>query len=76
MRFFEELDGILAFYSATLDHPEGFAPTSHSGVESKMPWLDIHDDLPRERSDESQLFRARWGNAGFADPADWKLPDK
>jgi hypothetical protein len=75
MRYYEEPDGLLAFYSASLDCPEDFAPTVHVGVESKMPWLDIHDDLPRERSEESQDLHTRWGNAGFADPAEWKLKD-
>jgi hypothetical protein len=73
MRYYEEPDGTLAFYSATLDHPEDFAPTVHVGTEGKMPWFDIHDDLPRERSEDSQNLRTRWGNAGIPDPADWKL---
>jgi class 3 adenylate cyclase len=73
MRYYEEPDGTLAFYSASLDRPEDFAPTVHVGVESKMPWFDIHDDLPRERSEDSQNLRTRWGRAGFPDPTDWKL---
>jgi hypothetical protein len=32
---------------ATLDHPEAVAPQSHIHTASGMPWLDIHDDLPR-----------------------------
>jgi class 3 adenylate cyclase len=75
MRYPEEPDGILALFVATLDHPEDFAPTVHVGVESKMPWLDIYDDLPRSRSEESQDLHTRWGNAGFPDPADWKIKE-
>lgn len=37
----------IMLFTATLDEPEKFPPTYHLGVESAMPWLDIHDDLPR-----------------------------
>ncbi|MEM1199593.1 MAG: GFA family protein, partial [Pseudomonadota bacterium] len=37
----------IMLFTATLDEPEMFPPTYHLGVESAMPWLDIHDDLPR-----------------------------
>ena len=37
-----------AIYIATLDHPEEWPPTlCHSGVESRIPWDTIHDDLPQ-----------------------------
>jgi len=75
MRFPEEPNGILAFFIASLDQPENFAPTVHVGIEGKMPWLDIHDDLPRARSEESKDLRIRWSNAGFPDPADWKFQE-
>jgi adenylate cyclase len=75
MRFPEEPNGILAFLSASLDQPENFAPTVHVGIESKMPWLDIYDDLPRSRSEETKDLCTRWTNAGFPDPADWKLQE-
>ena len=29
---------------------------SHVCVESEIPWLTIHDDLPRERSDEVATY--------------------
>jgi hypothetical protein len=32
---------------ATLDHPEAVPPQYHIHTTSRMPWLDIHDDLPR-----------------------------
>ena len=34
-------------FTASLDEPEKYPPTYHLGIESTMPWLDIHDDLPR-----------------------------
>ncbi len=42
----------------TLDHPEDWPPTQHSGIESQIPWLVIHDDLPRMRTDEEPDFIA------------------
>ena len=32
---------------ATLDHPETVVPQYHIFTSSQMPWLQIHDDLPR-----------------------------
>jgi hypothetical protein len=32
---------------ATLDRPEAVPPQYHIHTTSRMPWLDIHDDLPR-----------------------------
>ena len=32
--------------------------TSHVCIEGKIPWLAIHDDLPRERSDEVETYAA------------------
>ncbi len=32
---------------ATLDHPEKIAPRYHIYTSSQLPWLDIHDALPR-----------------------------
>lgn len=76
MRFYPiDPKGILAFLVATLDHPEVFAPTYHTGMESQMPWLDIHDDLPRRRTTDSAHVRARWEAVGIPNPVDWKLPE-
>ena len=57
--------------TATLDDPENYAPTWHTGIESQMPWLQIHDDLPRTRSDESPSFKKSWSSVGASDPKDW-----
>ena len=63
---------ILAFPTATLDNPEDFAPTWHAGIESQMPWLDIHDTLPRTQCEESPGLRKAWESVDVPDPADWK----
>ena len=44
----------------TLDHPELTPPVIHYGVESQMPWLNIADDLPRERTEDSAEFMKLW----------------
>ncbi len=31
---------------------------SHVCIEGEIPWLTIHDDLPRERSDEVAVYAA------------------
>ena len=33
----------------SLDRPEAVRPEIHWGIESQVPWLVIHDDLPRKR---------------------------
>ncbi len=70
--YFPERSEYVGIKTATLDNPEDFAPTCHLGIESQLPWLDIHDDLPRTRSDESPELRGRWEAAGALNPADWK----
>jgi adenylate cyclase len=57
--------------TVALDDPENYAPTWHTGIESQMPWLQIHDDLPRTRSDESPSFKKAWSAVGAPDPDDW-----
>ena len=43
-----------AIMVGTLDHPEDWPPTwEHSGVESKVPWFEISDDLPQTTTQES-----------------------
>jgi len=61
----------VAIATASLDNPEDFAPTWHGGVESQMPWLQIHDDLPRTKCEESPLLRKAWGSMDAADPDKW-----
>ena len=69
-----EVSEFLIMMTACLDNPEDFAPTWHGCIESQMPWLDIHDDLPRTRSDDSRDLHKRWKAVGVPNPADWKSP--
>ncbi len=53
----------------TLDHPEDWPPDRrHLGIESKVPWHIITDDLPLIRSDESEYVQA--AEASVRDEAD------
>jgi class 3 adenylate cyclase len=55
------------FYSirlATLDNPEDFPPTCHFGVESRLPWLNIDDELPRIRTEDDALLAGCWTAIG------------
>ena len=51
-------------HTASLDEPENFAPSSHLGIESQMPWHDIHDDLPRGSCEDSPEIANAWESAG------------
>lgn len=70
--YFPERSEYVGIKTATLDNPEEFAPTCHLGIESKLSWLDIHDDLPRTRSDDSPELQRRWEAAGASNLDDWK----
>ncbi|WP_338610971.1 GFA family protein (plasmid) [Pelagibacterium nitratireducens] len=37
----------------SLDHPEQAKPSSHYGVESRLPWIDCSQGLPEEETQES-----------------------
>lgn len=69
------------FYSirlGTMDNLADFPPTVHYAVESRPPWLDINDDLPRIRSIDDPEMQRRWTAVGRPDPADQlpaSLPD-
>jgi hypothetical protein len=57
--------GYYAIRMATLDNPEDYPPTVHFGVESQLPWLDIHDDLPRIRTEDDPELAQRWVSVGL-----------
>jgi adenylate cyclase len=40
-------------FTATLDHPEPHVPSYHLGVESALPWLQVLDEMPRTRCEDS-----------------------
>lgn len=58
-RYFDaEAVGILI---GSLDHPgdaQDAVKGGHSGIESEIPWLTVHDDLPRMRTEDEPLFVA------------------
>lgn len=39
--------GGMHLYAASLDDPTAFEPTFHVNYQSKLPWLHMHDDLPK-----------------------------
>lgn len=43
----DHYEGGMHLYAASLDHPEDFSPTFHVNYQSKLPWLNIKDDLPK-----------------------------
>ena len=48
---FEE-DEPIAVTLGSLDHPEDLRPEGHFGVESKVPWFNVRDDLPHTRTED------------------------
>jgi hypothetical protein len=38
----------IAIAIGSLDHPEVVRPEMHWGIESQVPWLALHDGLPRK----------------------------
>jgi len=65
--------------TASLDNPEKFAPSTHFGVESQLPWHDVHDSLPRIRSEQSPELCDTWEAAGVAEsdpPRNFKFSNK
>ncbi len=47
-------------HTATLDNPEPNAPTWHLGVESQMPWVDIHHARKRVRCQDAPDLVEAW----------------
>lgn len=44
----------------TLDQPENAKPASHMCVESRLPWYEINDGLPRTRTEDDPELTALW----------------
>ena len=56
---FRDGTGSHAVYIGTLDHPEDWPPTlCHSGMESRIPWDTIHDDLPCWNTEDDPDYSA------------------
>ncbi len=39
--------GGMHLYAASMENPEDFNPTFHVNYQSKLPWLQMNDDLPK-----------------------------
>ena len=39
--------GGMHLYAASLEDPGEFEPSFHVNYQSKLPWLDLNDDLPK-----------------------------
>lgn len=53
-------------FVSSLDNPQDFPPSWHLGVESQMPWVDLNDDLPRVRCEDSPALVAAWESVGVS----------
>lgn len=42
--------------TGSLDDPEAWPPDMHVGVEGQLSWLNIHDDLPRTRTEDESTY--------------------
>jgi adenylate cyclase len=70
-----EAANYFAIPTAILENPEDYAPTWHGGIESQLPWLQIHDELPRARCEESPFLRKAWTSMKAENPSDWVVLD-
>lgn len=52
----------------SLDDPSKARPENHYGIESQMPWLDIHDDAPREKTASNDKLAAMTVYQFFPNP--------
>lgn len=50
------------------DDPDALAPQQHGGIESKLVWLNIADDLPVERTDDDPDYRELLRRTGWTPP--------
>lgn len=42
----QKMSGVMHFYVAAMEDPEGFEPTLHVAHEEKLSWLKLADNLP------------------------------
>lgn len=61
----------LVIFTGSLDKPQDYAPAIHSGLESKVPWLEIVDDLPRTTCADSRVLQEAWTSVGLTNPDYW-----
>ena len=61
----------MVIFTSSLDTPQDYPPAAHNGMESRMPWFDVLDDLPRTQSADSRVLQVAWSSAGLPDPETW-----
>ncbi len=47
----------ITIWVGTLDRPQDFQPEAHWGIESRLPWVNIHPDLPGNQTQEYSSFQ-------------------
>ncbi len=50
--------GWIAISIGSLDHPDAVQPEMHWGIESQVPWLALHDELPRKPIEGDSAYMA------------------
>lgn len=43
----DHYEGDMNLYATTLENPADFKPEFHVNYQSKLPWLEMNDDLPK-----------------------------
>lgn len=56
--------GGMHLYAASMDEPEDFKPTFHVNYQSKLPWMEMNDDLPKH---EGTLLSNPAEHSGYND---------
>ena len=46
----------ITIWVGSLDSPQDFQPEAHWGIESRLPWVNIHPELPEYRTEEYTDF--------------------
>jgi hypothetical protein len=46
----------ITIWVGSLDRPQDFQPEAHWGIESRLPWVNIHPELPDYRTEEYTEF--------------------
>lgn len=54
-------DDWLSIQTGTLDNPELAPPSGHYGVEGRISWLKLADDLPQMRTEDDEWQQQRGG---------------
>ncbi len=54
-----------AVFVGSLDHPERAVATEHIGFESRLPWYEVADNLPRSCTEDEPELLELWANAGM-----------